>query len=268
MPDRMPSILKKIVEKKRRRLEELKIEQRLLELKYKVKDMPDTKDFIGAIRNKNRVNIIAELKRMSPSKGIIRKHFDILKINRAYHEGGADAISIVTEEDFFDGSLEYIRKIRNVTEKPILRKDFIFDPYQVYEAREAGSDSVLLIASILSENQLKELLELSKELGMSALVEVHSKEELMVVLETDAEIIGINNRNLHTFKVNPAVAIEINKHIPDGRVVVSESGIQDAGDIKRLLDQGIYAFLIGEYFMRADNIKEAVRELKNCYDQD
>ena len=233
-----------------------------MELKSKIRDLPGTKDFTEAIRKKNQVNIIGEIKRMSPSKGIIRKHFDIMKIHRAYEEGGVDACSIVTEEDFFGGSLEYIRKIHQVTEKPVLRKDFIFDPYQLYETREAGSDAVLLIVSILPENQLKELLELSKELRMPAMVEIHSKEELIRALEIDAEIIGINNRNLHTFEVNLKKAVEINKYIPDGRVVVSESGIHSAGDILSLLGAGIHSFLIGEHFMRADNIAEAVKELK------
>ncbi len=263
MPDRVPSILLKIIGKKRERLEQLKLKQQLSELKSRIKDLPDTKDFAEAVRNKNRVNIISEIKRMSPSRGIIRKDFDIMDIHRAFEQGGADAFSIVTEEDFFGGSLEYIRKIHLVTEKPILIKDFIFDPYQVYEAREAGADAVLLIVSLLSMSLLKELLELSEELYMSALVEVHSQEELMRVLETDAEIIGINNRNLHTFEVNLNRAVEMNKHIQDGRIVVSESGIQNAGDILRLLDAGIYAFLIGEHFMRADNIAEAVKELKS-----
>ncbi|MBA7690422.1 Indole-3-glycerol phosphate synthase [subsurface metagenome] len=261
MPE-IPSILLKIIQKKKLRLAQAKEEQPLSELKVMVRDLPETKDFSKAIRVETRVNIIAEIKRRSPSQGLIRKDFDIVELLRAYEQGGAEACSILTEEDFFGGSLEALRRIRALTAKPLLRKDFIFDPYQLYESREAGADAVLLITAALNQDQLQDLLTLSTELHLSALVEVHTREELRTALNTGAEIMGINNRDLNTFSVNLNTTVELKQYIPPGKIVVSESGIGGPSDIRCLFKAGINAFLIGEYFMRKKNIAQAVRELK------
>ena len=264
MPERMPSILEKIIGKKRESLEQAKIRRPLKELKARIRELPGTLDFKEAIGNVNKVNIIAEIKRKSPSKGVIRRRFDLFEILKGYEDGGAEALSVLTEEHFFGGSLEYIRQIRRLTEKPILRKDFIFEPYQVYEAREAGADALLLIAAALPGKLLQELLGLAGELGLAALVEIHSGSELKAVLETSAEIIGINNRNLHTFEVNPDLTTEMKKQIPEGYLLVSESGLASPADIRRLVIAGIYTFLIGEHFMRSSDIGAAVRKMKEA----
>jgi indole-3-glycerol phosphate synthase len=211
------------------------------------------------------VRIIAEFKRRSPSRGVIREDFDLQRIQQAYVDGGADAFSILTEEDFFDGRLEYLRAIKDTARVPCLRKDFLFEPYQIYESRWAGADAFLLIAAALSPSQMKELLDLGWELGMEALVEVHSEEELHRALDTGTQLIGINNRDLRSFEVDLNTTIRLKSFVPADRTVVSESGIHTREDVMRLAEGGVRAFLIGEHFMRSKNISEAVKHLKDTF---
>jgi len=266
MAPETPSVLRGILEKKRERLEETKHTTPLSELKAAVRDLERTRDFAGAVGGANEsegtVRIIAEFKRRSPSRGMIREDFDLQKIHRAYREGGADAYSVLTEQDFFGGSLEYLRTLKRVASVPCLRKDFLLDAYQIYESRWAGADAFLLIASVLAGAQIQELLDLGWEMGMVGVVEVHCEEELETVLKTGARLIGINNRDLSTFKVDLNTTIRLKGLIPPERTVISESGIHTRKDVARLLQAGVRAFLIGERFMKSENIAEAVRGLK------
>jgi indole-3-glycerol phosphate synthase len=209
----------------------------------------------------SRVAIIAEVKKASPSKGVIREQFDPVAIARDYEEHGAAAISVLTEIQFFQGSPEYLSAIKKHAAIPVLRKDFLFDVYQIYEARALGADALLLIAAILEKKKLRELLHLTRELGMESLVEVHNREELYMVLETGAHIIGINNRNLNTFKTDIATTVELIQDIPDDRIVVSESGIASQDDIRMLSNAGVDAFLIGEVLMRQKSPGAKLAEL-------
>lgn len=207
------------------------------------------------------INIIAEIKRASPSRGVISVDFDPVAIARAYTAAGAAAISVLTEEDFFQGSLQTLKEVRAVTHLPILRKDFIFDPYQVYEAAEAGADAFLLIASVLEPAQMRDLLSLGEELGLDALVEVHTAIELEKVLNCSVKLIGVNNRNLQDFTVDLGVSETLAKHCPAGIFLVSESGIENGEDISRLRMCGYSAFLIGERLMRTDSPGETLSAL-------
>ncbi len=207
--------------------------------------------------------IIAEVKKASPSKGVIREHFDPVAIARDYEKHGAAAISVLTESRFFQGSAEYLTAIKKHVTIPVLRKDFLFDVYHIYEARALGADALLLIAAILEKNKLRELLHLTRELGMDALVEVHSREELNMVLAIGARIIGINNRDLNTFKTDIETTADLIRNIPDDRIVVSESGIASRDDILMLRSAGVDAFLIGESLMRQESPGEKLAELIN-----
>ena len=266
MAPETPSVLRRILEKKRGRLKETKHTTPLSELKSAVRDLEQTRDFSGAVGGagdtEENVRIIAEFKRRSPSRGMIREDFELQEIHRAYREGGADAYSILTEQDFFGGRLEYLRTLKSISSVPCLRKDFLLDAYQIYESRWAGADAFLLIAAVLEGTQIQELLDLGWEMGMAGLVEVHSEEELETVLGTGARLIGINNRDLSTFNVNLDTTIRLTRLIPAGRTVISESGIHTRADVARLLQAGVRAFLIGEHFMKSENIAEAVRGLK------
>jgi indole-3-glycerol phosphate synthase len=262
----LPSILQRIIGRKKLRLEQAKACKPLSELKAMIKDLPPPKNFSAAVSVRDRINIIAEIKRASPSRGVIRNNFDIAEILRAYEQGEVTACSILTEQDFFRGCLEDLRSLRRLTDKPILRKDFMFDPYQVYEAREAGADAVLLIAAALDQDDLKSLIALSTSLNFSALVEVHTLAELFRSLDAGADMIGINNRNLNTFEIDLDKSVRLNYFIPVDKIVISESGIKGPDDIRYLLNAGISTFLIGEYFMERDNIAAAVTELKGCYE--
>lgn len=208
------------------------------------------RDFARVLSKPGRINIIAEAKKASPSKGIIRPDFDPVSIAQCYEKNGAGAVSVLTEEHFFQGHLDYLRLIRRSVSIPVLRKDFIIDPYQVYEARAAGADALLLIAAALDTSALSSLLHLTHDLGMQALVEVHTVDELKKALNVKPSIIGINNRNLDTFYTNIGITIELQTLIPEGIIIVSESGINTSNDIRRLRSCGIDAFLIGEALMR------------------
>ena len=258
-------ILDKIVKSKRMVLKKSKIDCNISKLEEVINILPEVLDFKNALKKQslNDIRIIAEVKKASPSKGIIRKDFNPIIIARQYEINNASAISVLTETDFFMGKLEFLKDIKNAVNIPVLRKDFLFDPYQLYEARANGADAVLLIAAILEKPLLDELLSIVKKLSMSALVEIHTKEELEKVLQTDAEIIGINNRNLKTFNTDLQTSIDLIADIPDSKIIVTESGIKTKEDILKLSKAGVDAFLIGETFMRADNPGEMLNEFLN-----
>jgi len=257
------SILDTIVAKKKERLVSAISLTPLKELKSVISDIEKPRDFRAAIRRSpgEKIKLIAEIKKASPSKGIIRQNFDHHAIARVYQEKNVHAVSVLTEEDFFSGSLTFIPDVKKFLTKPVLRKDFIFDEYQIYEARAQSADAILLIAAILGKNQAAEFLHLAKESGLSVLFEVHDFQELETALSIEADIIGINNRNLNTMRIDPMTTIQLRREIPSGRVVVSESGIQTREDVRRFDEKGIDALLIGTSFMEADDIGKKIDEL-------
>lgn len=210
----------------------------------------------------NPYRIIAEVKKASPSKGIIREDFDPLIIAQEYEKGKADAISVLTEPHYFKGDLEYLTGIRRYVSTPLLRKDFIVDEYQVLEALVYGADFILLIAKALSKKELKHLLEYTWRLGMDALVEIHDKEDLTKAIFAGANIIGVNHRNLDTFEMDMDLTEKLMPLIPNGKIIVAESGLHDKETIEHLSKVGADAFLIGEHFMRKENISKSLAELK------
>ncbi|MGQ3684965.1 MAG: indole-3-glycerol phosphate synthase TrpC [Candidatus Loosdrechtia sp.] len=230
-------------------------------LKEKCKRRRGVKSFSTVLRSDTNICIIAEVKKASPSAGIIRENFKPVEIARMYESGGAAAISVLTDEKYFKGSLSYLTAIKESVNIPVLRKDFIIDPYQIYEAYAAGADALLLIAALLSGKEIQKFLGLAEELGMDCLIEVHTEEELQKVLQTSAHIIGINNRNLRTFKTDLETTIRLRPFIPDGKITVSESGITSRADIIHLLQNGVNAVLVGETLMRSDDISAKLHEL-------
>jgi indole-3-glycerol phosphate synthase len=223
------------------------------------KKAPPARDFAGAI-SRDGLNVIAELKRASPSLGVIREEYAPAALASELQHAGAAALSVLTEEDFFAGSLADLKEARRVAEIPILRKDFIVDPWQVWEARAAGADSFLLIAAVLSDAALVDLLGLGRSLGMESLVEVHSREELDRVMRAGARVIGVNNRDLHNFDVRLETSLELIERIPEECVAVSESGLQTHEDLARLQRAGFDAFLIGERLMKSASAGETLRQ--------
>jgi len=217
------------------------------------------RDFAGALAAPGR-RIIAEIKRASPSRGRIRDDFEPVALARGYATAGAAAISVLTDERFFEGSLEHLAAIRRQVEIPLLRKDFLLEPYQVYEARAAGADAVLLIAAILSTEVMRELLDLCRELGMAALVEIHDVEQLERALAAGATVIGINNRDLDTFETRLTNGLALVREVPAGRTVVIESGLGSPSDLVAFEAAGVRAFLIGEAFMSAPDPGARLRE--------
>ena len=216
--------------------------------------------FAPALKGDN-VRLIAEVKKASPSRGLMSPYFDPIALARTYSENGAAAISVLTDAEYFQGSPEHLTAIRQTVALPLLRKDFIYDEYQVYESAAYSADALLLIAAILEPKQLKKLLSLSTNLGLGCLVEVHNETELNVALDSGAEIIGINNRDLKTFKVDLSTTQRILPFIPEDKIVVSESGINNRADIQRLRDWGIDAVLIGEALVTAKDIPAKIKEL-------
>lgn len=206
--------------------------------------------------------IIAEVKKASPSKGVIREDFDPILIAKNYHSGGANAISVLTEPHYFQGDLEYLTQIRRYVSTPLLRKDFIVDKYQLVEALVYGADFVLLIAKALSKKELKELLEYTRHLGMEALVEIHDKADLVKAIFAGADVIGINHRNLETFKMDMSLTENLVPLIPKNKIIVAESGIDSPQILTQLSKAGADAFLVGEHFMRQDDVELALKNLK------
>jgi indole-3-glycerol phosphate synthase len=253
-------ILDKIISVKKEEVAHLKQNMPLQELKAVLRDLPPVRDFRKAISGK-KCAIIAEVKRRSPSRGIIRKDFDPIKIASIYERNGAAAVSVLTDKQFFGGDEKYPGDIKKNVRLPLLRKDFIIDTYQIYETRSLGGDALLLIACLLEEEQLREYIYLTESLGLSALVEIHSRGELDKALTAGAYIIGINNRDLKTFSTDLKTSLDIAPHIPTDRIVISESGIHTRRDIEALIKAGIRAFLIGESLMLSNNIGKKLREL-------
>ena len=228
------------------------------------KKVAPPRDFAGALSRTGGINIISELKKASPSRGVIRQEYAPAALAASLEEAGAAALSVLTEEDFFSGSLADLKEASRVTKIPILRKDFIVDPWQVWETRAAGADSFLLIAAILGDSSLRELLDLGRSLKMEALVEVHSGEELKRALATGARIVGVNNRDLRDFQVHVETSLELAEAIPDDRIAVSESGLRSHNDLVRLQLAGFDAFLIGEQVMQSADPGAALRELREA----
>ena len=256
-------ILDKIVADVKINLAEKKKLVPVAEMKKRASMQPPTLDFAAALRG-NRVRLIAEVKKASPSKGIICPDFNPVHIAKIYADNGAAAISVLTEPKYFLGSLDYLQDIKKALAAkplPLLRKDFIFDPYQIYEARAYGADCLLLIVAILSPAQLSELLQLSQQLGMMNLVEVHNPAETDIAVKSGAPVIGINNRDLNTFKVDLKTTSALRPLIPADRLVVSESGIKTRQDLQQLQEWGVNAALIGEALMTSPDIAAKMKEL-------
>jgi indole-3-glycerol phosphate synthase len=268
------TILDQIVEYKRteeipQRMQALPLDT----LQMEASTAPPARDFIGALRSRPSVALIAEVKRASPSKGVLRSSFDPLQVATTYAANGASAISILTDEPFFQGSLSSLKEIRRRLDSisleenrsggpwPLLRKDFIVHEYQIYEARAAGADALLLIAAILSDESLAALLALTQGLGMAALVEVHSAEELKRALRLGPRIVGVNNRNLHDFHVDLGTCLSLRSAVPGDICFVAESGIRSRADVERLGAAGVDAVLVGEALITAPDVGAKVREL-------
>ncbi len=254
-------ILDEIIENKKIEVAESKNTLTFEVLKQQIDEALPPRDFFDAINPKGQLKIISEVKHASPSKGVFREDFDPVKIAESYSSGGASAISVLTDEKYFKGSLQYLKNIRERVSTPLLRKDFIVDPYQVYEARFYGADALLLIVAALDQPLLVELLELTHSLEMNAIVEVHDQRELDRALSANSRIIGINNRDLRTFDVDLNVSVNLSARVPSDRIVIAESGIGSIDDIDRLRAHGVHVFLIGETFMKAPDPGQKLKEL-------
>ena len=261
----MPTILDKIVATKRTEIERAKSALPEVELRARLADAPWVRDFFTPLAAGGPIRLVAEVKKASPSAGIIRADFDPIAIAKVYEVHGASCISVLTDEAYFQGHLDFLRQIRAAVQLPILRKDFILDTYQVVEARAAGADAVLLIAECLDDCNLRKLFNAICELGMTPLVELYEPENLQRVFDAGATLIGINNRNLHTFDVDLERTIRMRKLVPDECVLVGESGIKTNDDVKRLESAGVDAILVGETLMRDSDIGAAVDRLLGHY---
>lgn len=250
----MSDILARILSRKRDEVAERSALTSLATLRARVSDLPPTRGFFDALALRvadRRPAVIAEVKKASPSQGVIREDFDPIAIAKSYEAGGAACLSVLTDIDFFQGADAYLQQARNACSLPVLRKDFVVDAWQVYESRLLGADCILLIAAALDDDTLRRLLGLADELGLDALVEVHDAEEMERALATDAHLIGVNNRNLRTFEVSLETTLSLRSSVPEGRLLVTESGIDSADDVARMRAAGVHAFLVGERFMRA-----------------
>ena len=259
----MSNILDEIVEQTERDLYKRKQNISFKELESLECYEQPIRDFKKSLAQCDDVAIIAEIKKASPSKGIIRKDFDPQKIAAQYQQGGASAISILTDGPAFKGSLDYLKNASIESTIPLLRKDFIIDPYQVKEARSYGADAILLIATITEGNQLNELLHAAQEFGLQALVECYSENDLKNVIFEEVEILGVNNRDLRTFDVDLHRGVELLHQAPEDTVLVSESGLSSPNDLRYLYQEGVHAALIGEYFMRQPDPGKAVQQMKS-----
>jgi indole-3-glycerol phosphate synthase len=266
----MSTILDKIIQTKRQEVAERQARVPLEALKERVASLPRPRNFFAAVTTpgKKLVNLIAEVKKASPSAGVIRADFDPVAIARAYEAAGADALSVLTDEQYFQGKLEYIEAVRAAVKLPVLRKDFVVDPYQVYETRAAGADAMLLIAECLPVNELIDLQILATELSLTTLIEVHDMDNLIRVRDhvigfphKRYSLLGINNRDLRTFKTDLGTTLRLAELVEDRSVLVSESGIHTPSDIAKLADAGVSAVLVGESLMRSPDIGAKVREL-------
>lgn len=256
------SILREIFEHKQREVEEQRRRRPLHTIRRAAEQAGPGLDFVSALRGRQRPALIAEVKQASPSRGVLAPNFDPLALAQIYRDHGAAAISVLTDERYFQGSLDFLRRIANLDGRPpLLRKDFLFDEYQLYEARAAGADAVLLIAAQLEPGLLSDLHALTLELGMAPLVEVHNRSELDLALACNPNLLGVNNRNLHTFRVDLNTTLAMRPHIPEQVCLVAESGIHYAEDVQRLRDAGVDAILVGEALVTAADTAAKVREL-------
>ncbi|GIX32172.1 MAG: indole-3-glycerol phosphate synthase [Lysobacterales bacterium] len=257
-------VLARIIATKREELAERRLRLPLAELRARVRDLPPPRPFAAALAARiaeAELAVIAEIKRASPSQGRIREDFDPVLHARQYQAGGAAALSVLTDERFFEGRAEFLMAARTASGLPALRKDFLIDPWQIYEARLLGADAVLLIAACLGAGELTELAALARELALEVLIEVHGEEELAAALAAGEAMIGINHRDLRSFRVDLAVSERLVRQIPPQRMVVAESGIASGTDLRRLAEHGIRAFLIGERLMRAPDPGLALKSL-------
>ncbi len=255
------SILDDIFAASRVRLEAQKREVPLEELKQRCRDLPPVREFAKALKRADRLAFIAEIKPQSPSAGILKANLSVEDIAREYEEAGADALSILTEPDYFGGSLDNIRRAQNVVRLPLLRKDFIFDAYQLFEARAAGADAILLIAAMLTPEQVAELCALARTLSLDVLLEFHSQEELDWLPATELVVCGVNHRNLHTMEIDLSVSEQLFPLFPKDFIKVAESGISTEEDIKRVRISGADAVLVGTHLMKAQEPGKALHKL-------
>ncbi len=257
----MPDILQQICEHKRTEIGAARRAVPEAALRRQIESAPAVRDFVGALRNKHPMGLIAEVKKASPSAGLIRDDFDPVAIAQTYAAHGAACVSVLTDTRYFQGSLDDLRQIRAAIELPVLRKDFILDRYQLLESRAAGADCVLLIAECLDDAELADLYGCATELGMSALVEIYEPENLDRVLQLDPPMLGVNNRNLKTMTTDLGHCINLRSRVPEEVLMVGESGVHSHADVERLQNAGIHAILVGETLMRADDIGAKVDEL-------
>ena len=258
------NILRKILNRKLEEVTEAAASVSIRELGECCSNAPVPRGFVAALQNKidsGSAAVIAEVKKASPSKGVIRKNFDPAAIAKSYAKAGAACLSVLTDKDFFQGDDEYLKQARAACDLPVLRKDFIIDHYQVYEARSLGADCILLIVAALGDAMLAELLGLADHLGMDALVEVHNEEEMQRALMVGAGLIGINNRDLRTFETDLQTSLKLKKMVTDDRLLVTESGIHALADVTLMRENNIHAFLVGEVFMRAPDPGTKLAEL-------
>lgn len=256
------TVLAQILTHKAGELAQARSRVSLAELKARARDAKPALPFESRLRRADgRVGLIAEVKKASPSAGVIRADFDPVKIAQIYQDSGADCLSVLTDEHYFQGSLSYLTAIREAVDLPLLRKDFTINPYQIYEARAAGADAVLLIVAALTPSQIAEFAGVARELGMAALVEVHTEDEMRVALDAKSTLIGINSRDLKAFVTDLAVIERLSASVPADVTLVGESGIKTPADVGRLQAAGVHAILVGETLMRAPDIAGAVKEL-------
>jgi indole-3-glycerol phosphate synthase len=259
-----PDILKKILDKKAEEVANRKQLRSITDLEEIALGVEKPRGFYKALQAKastKKPAIIAEIKKASPSQGVIREDFQPVMIGLDYAMNGATCLSVLTDKDFFQGAEAYLQMVRERCPLPVIRKDFMIDPYQIYESRALGADCILLIVAALGDQQMQELAETATKLGMDVLVESHDADELDRALKLDTQLIGINNRNLRTFATSLQTTLELKTMIPTDRLVITESGIHTPDDVQLILDNEIYAFLVGESFMRAESPGQKMREL-------
>ncbi len=259
-----PTILKKIIDRKWQEVKERSAQTSIAELQVQAQQQDACRGFKQALERKianGQAAVISEIKKASPSKGVLREHFVPAEIAQSYESGGAACLSVLTDVDFFQGADEYLKQARGACSLPVLRKDFMVDPYQVIEARAMGADCILLIVSALEDTQMKELDDCARELGMDVLVEIHDDAEFERALKLPSPLLGINNRNLHTFEVTLDTTYNLLDRIPQGTLLVTESGIMGSEDVQAMRDKNVHSFLVGETFMRADDPGAQLKQL-------
>ena len=260
----MSNILDKILATKREEIRLTSSYRPIEDLQREVSGAPMVRNFEQAIRNKianGESAVIAEIKKASPSKGVIREQFDPITIAQTYEQNGAACLSVLTDRDYFMGASEYLVAARSATQLPVLRKDFIVDPYQIFEARCMGADCILLIVAALEQSQMLELEHVANQLGMSVLVEAHSREEFERAIQLETSLIGVNNRDLRTFETSLETTFGLISALPEDRILITESGIHDRADVVLMRERGVSAFLVGEAFMRQPDPGEALKSL-------